>query len=88
MVLRTFELLKRPDRRWWALAALAALAVVLALQVLAERSAGADREPGPYDPLTYKGPDDRTRLGGQWIVALDERDVGRDRGWRKGGFPC
>ncbi|MDQ3769570.1 MAG: hypothetical protein M3370_08870 [Actinomycetota bacterium] len=87
MVLRTFELLKRPDRRWWALAALAALAVVLGLQVLAERSAGADREPGPYDPLTYKGPDDRTRLGGQWIVALDERDVGRDRGWRKGGFP-
>lgn len=86
MVLRTFELLKRPDRRWWALAALAALAVLLGLQVLAEGSAGADRELGPYDPLTYKGPDDRTRLGGQWIVALDERDVGRERGWRKGGF--
>ncbi len=87
MVLRTFELLKRPDRRWWALAALAALAVVLGLQVLAERSAGADKEPGPYDPLTYKGPDDRTRLGGQWIVALDEQSTGRDRGWADGTFP-
>ena len=87
MVLRTFDLLKRPDRRWWALAALAALAVVLALEVLAERSAGADREPGPYDPLTYKGPDDRTRLGGQWIVALDESVRGRDRGWQEGRFP-
>ncbi|MDQ3090097.1 MAG: hypothetical protein M3R46_00245 [Actinomycetota bacterium] len=87
MVLRTFELLKRPDRRWWALAALAALAVVLGLQILAERSAGADKEPGPYDPLTYKGPDDRTRLGGQWIVALDEESTGRDRGWQDGAFP-
>jgi beta-galactosidase/beta-glucuronidase len=87
MVLRTFELLKRPDRRWWALAALAALALVLGLQVLPERSAGADKEPGPYDPLTYKGPDDRTRLGGEWIVALDERNTGRDRGWQDGDFP-
>jgi beta-galactosidase/beta-glucuronidase len=86
MVLRTFELLKRPDRRWWALAALAALALVLGLQILPERSAGADKEPGPYDPLTYKGPDDRTRLGGQWIVALDERNTGRDRGWQDGDF--
>jgi beta-galactosidase/beta-glucuronidase len=87
MVLRTFELLKRPDRRWWALAALAALALVLGLQILPERSAGADKEPGPYDPLTYKGPDDRTRLGGEWIVALDERNTGRDRGWQDGDFP-
>lgn len=87
MVLRTFELLKRPDRRWWALAALAALALVLGLQILPERSAGADKEPGPYDPLTYKGPDDRTRLGGQWIVALDEENTGRDRGWQDGDFP-
>jgi hypothetical protein len=87
MVLRTFELLKRPDRRWWALAALAALALVLGLQLLAERSAGADKEPGPYDPLTYKGPDDRTRLGGKWIVALDEDNTGRDRGWQDGDFP-
>ena len=85
MVLRTFELLKRPDRRWWALAALAAFAVVLGLNFLPERSAGADK--GPYTPLTYKGPDDRTRLGGQWIVALDEEATGRDRGWQDGGFP-